>query len=517
MANKTLFASLAGKFLPATDIVNEAGGSAYALGSEHALAQLAATGCLHGTFYASAQTQLAAVLTLSSEVEPAFLAKAAVYARERGHMLDMPALMLAVLSARDPKRFAAIFGRVVDNGKMLRTFVQIMRSGATGRKSLGTRPKKEILAWLASRSDPYLFKSSVGTSPSLADVVKMVHPKPLGAQRRALYGYLVGKPYDVTQLPSCVTAFEAYKADPSGELPDVPFQMLTSLSLGKEQWAAIARRASWQMTRMNLNTFARHGVFEREELVEIIAERLSNASLVAKARVFPYQLLIAYQNAGPGVPTRIRDALQDAMEHAIANVPRIEGHVVVCPDVSGSMRSPVTGHRKGSTSAVRCVDVAALFAAALIRHNPRAKALPFEHRVVNCTLNGRDSVMTNAGKLASIGGGGTNVSAPLAMLEEERAKVDLVIIVSDNESWVDTRRHGASQTLREWEKLKQRSPRAKLVCIDIQPYGHTQAPDREDILNVGGFSDRVFDVVASFVEGGDGERHWVDAIGRVVL
>ena len=27
-----------------------------------------------------------------------------------------------------------------------------------------------------------------------------------------------------------------------------------------------------------------------------------------------------------------------------------------------------------------------------------------------------------------------------------------------------------------------------MVCIDIQPYGSTQAPDRDDILNVGGFS-----------------------------
>jgi hypothetical protein len=32
------------------------------------------------------------------------------------------------------------------------------------------------------------------------------------------------------------------------------------------------------------------------------------------------------------------------MELAIANVPAIEGQIVVCSDVSGSMKSPVTGH-----------------------------------------------------------------------------------------------------------------------------------------------------------------------------
>ena len=45
-------------------------------------------------------------------------------------------------------------------------------------------------------------------------------------------------------------------------MPDVPFQMLTSLELKTEHWKQIASNAPWQMTRMNLNTFARHGVFD---------------------------------------------------------------------------------------------------------------------------------------------------------------------------------------------------------------------------------------------------------------
>src|SRR5947207_7524728 len=125
------------------------------------------------------------------------------------------------------------------------------------------------------------------------------------------------------------------------------------------------------------------------------------------------------------------------MESAIANVPSIEGRVVVCPDVSGSMHSPVTGHRRGSTTSVRCVDVAALVAASVLRKNQSATVLPFEHGVVPLDLNSRDSVMTNAGKLASIGGGGTNCSAPVRLLNRKKAKADLVIFISDNESWVD--------------------------------------------------------------------------------
>ena len=62
---------------------------------------------------------------------------------------------------------------------------------------------------------------------------------------------------------------------------------------------------------------------------------------------------------------------------------------------------------------MRCIDVAALVAAAVLRKNPTAEVLPFEHGVVPVELNPRDSVMTNAAKLASIGGGGTNCSAPV--------------------------------------------------------------------------------------------------------
>jgi 60 kDa SS-A/Ro ribonucleoprotein len=38
----------------------------------------------------------------------------------------------------------------------------------------------------------------------------------------------------------------------------------------------------------------------------------------------------------------------------------------------------------------------------------------------------------------------------------------------------------------------------KLVCINLQAYQTVQAPERDDVLNIGGFSDAVFNVVASF-------------------
>ena len=522
MANKTLFRSLRDALIPQTDTLNSENAPAYALRPKQALAQYAATGCFGRTFYATADEQLTRVLELCDAVDAEFVARVAIYSRTHSFMKDMPALLCAWLSVRDARLHEAVFTRVIDNTRMLRTYVQILRSGVVGRKSLGTAPKRLVRDWLASRDEDVLFSSSAGQNPSLADIVKMVHPKPAGPQREAFYGYMLGRSHDANALPKLVIEFEQFKAakieeNDATDVPDLPFMLLSALPLSRKDWVSIAKNASWQTTRMNLNTFARHGVFEEPGRPGHIAARLRDADEIQRARVFPYQLLTAYQNCDAAVPQEVRNALQDAMELAIANVPSIEGRVVVCPDVSGSMRSPVTGRRAGSTSSVRCVDVAALVSASVLRKNQSATVLPFEQGVASVDLNSRDSVMTNAGRLASIGGGGTNCSAPVRLLNQQKAKADLILFVSDNESWVDAGRGRGTALLAEWSEFRQRNPKARLVCLDIQPNETTQAAERADILNIGGFSDQVFEVISAFASGELEADHWIARIEAVVV
>ena len=518
MANTTLFQSIKNRFTK-TDTHNEAGGIAYTLTPKQQLAQLAATGCLNNTYYADAQSQLDQVLKLAESLDAEFIAKTAVYARQKGFMKDMPALLLAVLAQKDVNMLARVFDQVVDNGKMLRNFAQIIRSGAVGRKSFGNRPKKLMQTWLLTATEKQLLNAAIGNSPSLADVVKMVHPKPREAWRAAWFAWLIGKPYDREALSPITRAFEDYKQSREGELPNVPFQMLTALDLNCGDWAQIARNGSWQQVRQNLNTFLRHEVFAKSKNIKMVAEKLRDETAIARARVLPYQLLTAYQATSDQMPSEIREALQDAMETAVQNVPAIQGKVVVCPDVSGSMHSSVTGYRGSATSKTRCIDIAALVSAAMLRTNPQARVIPFEQITVNVQLNPRDSIMTNAEKLANIGGGGTACSAPLAMLNREKADVDLVVIVSDNESWADDNQGWGSTTslMKEWDILKRRCPEAKLICLDIQPYTKAQARNRHDILNIGGFSDQVFSLIGSFAERGMGTDFWVEEIEKTPL
>jgi 60 kDa SS-A/Ro ribonucleoprotein len=517
MANKSVFAALAGRLVPKAKAHNLAGAKAYDHTAEHELAQLAMTGTFGQAFYQDAQPQVDRLVALADAVEPMFLAKAALHVRAKGHMKDTPALLLAVLASRDPALFARVFDQVIDSGRMLRTFVQIVRSGQTGRKSLGSRPKAMVQAWLNAASDRALLAASVGNDPSLADVIRMVHPKPETAGRAAFYAWLIGKPVDTALLPQLVQDWLAFRAGTTDVVPDVPFQMLTDLPLTQAQWGQIALKGSWQMLRQNLNTFDRHGAFAEPGVVAHVATVLRDPAKVKAARVMPYQLM-ATLTAATGIPGALRDALHDAMELSVANVPVLKGQIVVCPDVSGSMSSAVTGYRKGATSAVRCIDVAALVAAAVLRKNRGATVLPFEVTVRQTALEPRDTILTNAAKLAALGGGGTNCSAPLAWLNKAKQAPDLVIFVSDNQSWVDAAQGGqGTAMMAEWAQLKARNKAAKLVCIDIQPYGTSQAAERDDVLNIGGFSDAVFAQIAAFAAGEMGADHWVGQIKATQL
>jgi 60 kDa SS-A/Ro ribonucleoprotein len=281
-----------------------------------------------------------------------------------------------------------------------------------------------------------------------------------------------------------------------------------------------------QALRMNLNTLKRHGVLDDSEMVDYVADRIGDADEIRRSRQFPYQYLAASLNVDPDVPASIREALGRAAEVACGSVPELPGPVVIGLDVSGSMQSAITGDRgRGSTSRVRCVDVAALFAAAILRRNPGSLLVPFDDRAHATNVDPAAPVLSLAERLARYGGGGTNCSIPLG--EANRAHRDRkfvgCVLVSDNQSWIGTGMYGATAVMTEWQAFVQNQVQLhggdfagpKLVCIDLQPYANTQAPERSDILNVGGFSDAVFSVVADFL--GEGPARFVSEVEAIEL
>lgn len=548
MVNKKLFSSSSGsKKL----IKNNAGGIAHEFNSEHKLAQIALTGTFSNTYYVTAKTQLEEILKLGNVVESQFIGKLAIYARKHGFMKDTPALLAAIIANRDPHLFEKIVPSIIDNGRMIRNLVQIFRSGqVSGRKNIPKPAKWFIHDWLNNRSYYKLLDDSVGENPSLKDVIKMVHPKPADKTRAAAFGYLSdNSKFNYEDLPQHFKNYEDFKklkgqqTDPAKlslasvlekvknakslfevqklvnresnqdyKIPNVEFRLLTALNLSTKDWTEIALNGGWHMVRMNLNTFARHKVFEDSSVAKKIAEKISDRNAILKSRVMPYQLLIAFLNTeNSSLPSIITNALQDALEISLENVQKLEGKGFIFPDISGSMKSKVA-----EKSVASCLDVATLTAAAFLRKNPEMEIIPFSDDIVPVKLNPRDSIVTNAKKLAMLPSGGTNISAPLSFLNKRKEKdLNTCIFVSDNESWIDSAGFWYSTKTaaeKEWQILKEKNSNAKLICIDITPNSTTQCKEKPDVFNIGGFSDIVFKMIDMFTRTG---VNWVSIINEI--
>lgn len=506
------------------DTKNQAGGLAYSLQNEEALAQIACTGCFNNTYYATGEQQLNEIISLANKVKPEFLAKVAVYARQNGNMKDTPAILLAILVKKNPALARTIAPKILTNFKMVMNFVQAVRSGKFGGKSMGSAPTKMVQQFFDKVNDERLFNDSIGANPSVVDIIRLCHIKPKTVERANLMRYMMGLPYQSERLPKCVVEYEAFKRDQTQPLPSVDWRLLVSFPLTDSHWNQIGERMNWHALRMNLNKLHKHNTFNDKTRLNKLAAKLADPEQVKKVKVFPYQLYNTFLNT-TDLPSKIRNATQEALDHSVSNLKTLDNidKLYICLDVSGSMISPVTGHRAGATTSVSCVQAGALFAATFAKVNSDidTKIVLFENSAKEAKLNLKDSLATIATSI-STPGGGTNCTAAMELIKKDGiTKNDRIAIIffSDNMSWLEYQggRNWAGSTgmASTWLDIKRRTKEAKLVLVDVQPYTTTQAQTDKDVLNVGGFSDSVFDVVYNFLN--NGNANWVDVINSVQL
>src|SRR5205814_5851067 len=94
------------------------------------------------------------------------------------------------LATQDTVRMQKVCDRVVDNGRVLRTLFEMIRSGQFGRKSLSGSLQRAFQRWLNTASVEKLLSASIGHDPSLRDILRLARPTPADNARRALFGWL---------------------------------------------------------------------------------------------------------------------------------------------------------------------------------------------------------------------------------------------------------------------------------------------------------------------------------------
>ncbi len=208
----------------------------------------------------------------------------------------------------------------------------------------------------------------------MADVIELVHPEPKDAAQSALFRYLLdrrhhGDAVARADLPVLAAAAEL-DAVPIAERRSVlrarGASALSSAGLSWERlsgwlpggmdaeaWEAVIPTMGVMALVRNLRNFDQAGI--SEAAIEAVIAKIVDPAEVAKARLYPYQVLAAYKHAPSDNWKR---ALGRTLELTVANIPSLDETLVVI-DTSGSMQARVSGR-----SAMARVEVAAVMAMA---------------------------------------------------------------------------------------------------------------------------------------------------------
>ncbi len=371
-----------------TRVLTHEGGVGYARDAESDLFVLAATNMVgEDTFYERAATRDARFVDLVREVtetNPAFIAGADVDAGKVGLAQYLRETMLmrsaAVVMAAEYVAAGGAGGRTVIARALRRADEPAEMLGywlAThGRKI--PMPVKRGVADAARRlytERAAMRYDGLGRQIRMADVLELAHPSPRDAAQSALFKHLLDRRHhddavaDPSVLPMLAAA-AALDAVPVDERRDVLRQRGASAlaeagfswerlsgwlpgGMDAAAWEAVIPSMGAMALVRNLRNFDEAGI--GEAAVDAVIAKVTDATEVAQARLFPYQIWAAYKHAPSDNWKR---ALGRTLDLTVANIPQLDGTLVVI-DTSGSMQAPVSNR-----SRLQRVEVAAVMAMA---------------------------------------------------------------------------------------------------------------------------------------------------------
>lgn len=222
--------------------------------------------------------------------------------------------------------------------------------------------------------------------------------------------------------------------------------------------------------------------------VDKALKQIQNPEAVKRSRQLPFRYLAAYKEVAGMGGTRVMDALENAVDAAIENVPKIPGTTVVAVDVSGSMGSAISGK-----SSVRCYEVAMMLGLIANRICENAYFYTFDTEIRQGMYSTRAGILSSV--LGSACGGGTNMYLPFMQMLRAGIDADRLIILSDNEC-----NRGGGWYSREPVQVladayrKQTGKDIWVHAIDLMGYGTQQFHGAKTNI-IAGWSEKVFDFI----------------------
>jgi len=155
------------------DHLNKESFPSYKRSSKEDLVAILMTGSTANLFYATAKEMVKDFADILKKFEDTkFLAKATIYARNKGFIRVMPIMALVEISRRDPRLFSKIVDRVICNPKDWQTFIDIARSKII-RDGVGRAIKREIKKSIGSMDTYHAIKYP----SAVEDMINIARPR----------------------------------------------------------------------------------------------------------------------------------------------------------------------------------------------------------------------------------------------------------------------------------------------------------------------------------------------------
>jgi 60 kDa SS-A/Ro ribonucleoprotein len=485
-----------------TVITNHAGEKAYTVSPAMELYSAVATSTFSDKFYEKNDVRIARLRKLIAQNEPEFVAKLAVYAREKMYLRSVPLVLAVELSkhTNGTDLVSRLTNRTVqraDEITELLAYYAAANERQTAPKQLGKLSKQlqKGLAEAFNKFDEYQFaKYNRDSAVKLKDALFLVHPKAKSEAQQLIFNKLA-----------------------KGELA-TPYTWETELSaLGQQKFqsdkakkAAFAEKweeliDSGKLGYMALMRNLRN-ILEAEvsaNHIEKVVDTLTNANLIAKSKQLPFRFLSAYRELKV-VKSCFTPVILQALETAIVtSVENMHGfgyntNVVIACDVSGSMQQPISPKSK-----VMLYDIGLLLGMLLQSKCKNVSSGMFgdSWKIVPLPTKGVLSNVDEFYRREGEVGYSTNGYLVIKDLIQRKQKADKVMLFTDVQLWNS---NGTNDTFGNlWAEYKATiAPNAKLYLFDLA--GHGQMPlrvEKNGVHLIAGWSDKVFDVLEALEDG----------------
>lgn len=456
-----------------TKTVNRAGGDAFRMTPKMELVHTVLSTFLKDEFYESGAARIERISQLIADIakkDPVFIANLAVIARREYHLRSVTAVLLGEL-AKVHNGDDLLKRAIVASTERPDDLTELASYLGAPSENLPKQVKRGIRNALLKFDEYALAKyKGDGRAVKLVDLFNHTHPNPkhaTSAQAKAWEALINGTLKNTKTWESQVSNAK----DEQGRKKAFSDLILE----GQMGYMALLR---------NLNNLVKYDVDER--VIDAAVAKLTDPEAVAKSKQLPFRFLTAYEAVSGN--RKFTDAISEAMDLSVANVPSFDGKTLIAVDVSGSM----TGNNT--------IQKAAVFAGALMKAND-ADVVLYDTNIKEYTASSRTPVVDIAnGIISQATGGGTETALVFDFATNRGRKYDRIFILSDQESWHEGYyRSNVQNAYKDYTNVTGQDP--YIYAIDIQGYGTNDVKGGR-VFHLTGWSERLLDFV-KMAESGD--------------